>query len=223
MPASLGRHIPYGVSEPSAAAAEVAALRERLGAVGEEILVGMVSATADPEKGHDVFLTALAEAGPRLRAVVVGPHPERGFKEEIGRLGLGGRIMLEGPVSAATVGAYLCAIDVLVVPSTAFESLPLVVLEAMAAGKPVFASRLSGIPEAIVEGETGYLFEPGAVGELAELLREASATPDRLVRMGLAARERWRAMFSRGAMVTSILALYEELHASRRQRVAGNQ
>src|SRR5436305_15352442 len=85
----------------------------------------------------------------------------------------------------------------------------------MAAGKPVFASRLSGIPEAVVDGTTGRLFEPGAVDELAALLREATRTCEELVTMGMVGRERWRESFSTHAMTTSMLKLYERLVAPR--------
>ena len=116
-----------------------------------------------------------------------------------------------GRVSAADFGAHLRAIDLLVVPSTAYESLPLVILEAMAAARPVFASRLSGIPEAVVNGVTGRLFEPGAVDELAALLHHAAEARDELMTMGKAGGERWRAEYSIDAMTTSILHLYERL------------
>jgi glycosyltransferase involved in cell wall biosynthesis len=212
MPASLGRHIPYGVAEPAGSGEAVAALRERLAPGGESLLVGMVSATGDHEKGHAVFAEALARAGGDIHAVIVGPHPGPVFVELLHRLGIAHRVALEGLVHSTEVGPYLRASDVLVVPSTAYESLPLVVLEAMAAGKPVFASRLSVIPEAVLDRETGRLFTPGSVEELATLVQEARRAPDTLVRMGLAANERWKQQFSPTAMTTSMLALYEKLN-----------
>jgi glycosyltransferase involved in cell wall biosynthesis len=215
MPTHLGRHIPYGVAEPSGTDGAIAAVRTRL-AAGSDLLVGMVSATADVEKGHDALADALARAGPDVRGLIMGAHPGDGFMQRLARSGLAGRVAVVGHVPPADFGAHLRAIDVLVVPSTAYESLPLVILEAMAAGKPVFASRLSGIPEAVVEGSTGRLFEPGAVDELAALLRHATAARDELVSMGNAGRERWRTTFSASAMTTAMLDLYEQLDGSRR-------
>ena len=151
--------LPIGIPEPDGAD-RAAQLRARL-APGGELLVGMVSATADPGKGHTVLRDALGLAGDSVQAVMVGADPGDGFDG----------VTVTGRV--ASVGPYLHAIDVLVVPSTAWESLPLVILEAMAAGKPVFGSRLAGIPEAIVDGETGVLFEPGDAAALARLLAGA--------------------------------------------------
>jgi glycosyltransferase involved in cell wall biosynthesis len=215
MPPSLGRHIPYGVVAPAALSEATARLRSRLSPRGTRLLVGMVSATADPGKGHFVFVEALAQAGPDVHAVIVGPHPGDPFVERIRHLGLGGRVSLEGPVASAAVGTYLRAVDLLVVPSTAYESLPFVVLEAMASGRPVFASRLSGIPEAVVDGETGRLFEPGAVPDLGALLGDAARGGYELARMGEAGRERWQARFSIGAMNASLLELYDQLFHAR--------
>ena len=76
MPEDLGVRIPYGVAEPSAAVDAVEALRGRL-TDGNALLVGMVSAAGEVEKGHSVLVEALARAGPDVRAVVVGAHPER--------------------------------------------------------------------------------------------------------------------------------------------------
>lgn len=212
MPSELCVQIPCGVAEP---------LRDPDGAVhkrlpsGRGLLVGMVAASGERRKGHHVFLEALAEADEDLSAVVVGEHPGDSFLEQIGRLGLGDRIELTGPVSSADVGAYLHAMDIVVVPSVAYESQVLVVLEAMAAGKPVFGSRLGGIPEALLDGQTGRLFTPGAAGELAALFREARANPQRLGEMGRAGRERWRERYTSGEMVSAMLALYDQLAAQR--------
>jgi glycosyltransferase involved in cell wall biosynthesis len=214
MPPGLGTHIPYGVAEP-AGQQEAAALRERL--AGSALLVGMISATADPEKGHDVFIEALAQSDRELRAVIVGPVPDR-LPQQMRMLGLEHRVTLEGPVPPAAVGPYAHAADVLVVPSTAYESLPLVVLESMAAGKPVFASRLSGIPEAILDGETGRLFTPGAVDELTALFREAAGDPRQLEQWGSSGRRRWAADFSVEATTHKMLAFYEELLTRERSR-----
>jgi glycosyltransferase involved in cell wall biosynthesis len=213
MPHELCVRIPCGVAEPSPNAD--GKLRERLSSGGRGLLVGMVAASGEWRKGHEVFVDALADAGEDVSAVVVGAHPGDSFLEQIDRLGLSDRIELTGPVSSEQVGPYLRAMDVVVVPSVAYESQVLVVLEAMAAGKPVFASRLDGIPEALLDGRTGRLFTPGAPGELAALLQEARANPQELGEMGRAGRERWRERYTSGEMVASMLALYDELAARR--------
>ena len=219
MPADLGARIPYGVAEPTGTIDAVEALRRRL-ANGNALLVGMVSAAAEVEKGHAVFVEALARAGPDVNGVIVGAHPE-GLSQDVASSGLSGRVAVVGHVPPADFGTHLRAIDLLVVPSTAYESLPLVILEAMAAAKPVFASRLSGIPEAVTDGSTGRLFDPGSVDQLAALLRHANRARDELVSMGKAGHERWRARFSTDAMTTSMLDLYERLVAPRNHSHTG--
>ena len=211
MPAELCAHIRYGVVEPPADAN--GELRGRLSSGRRGLLVGMVAASGEWRKGHHVFLDALAEADGDVSAVVVGAHPGDSFLERIEQLDLGDRVELTGPVSSEEVGPYLHAMDIVVVPSVAYESQVLVVLEAMAAGKAVFASRLDGIPEALLDGQTGRLFNPGAAGELAALFRKAAADPGRLEEMGRAGRRRWRERYTSGQMVAAVLALYDELAA----------
>ena len=211
MPRTLCRNIRYGVAAPGGTAESVSKLRARLAPPGTKVLVGIVAATGEPHKGHTVLIEALARANVDFGLVIVGQHPGLPFVEQIDKLGLKNRVALEGPVAPDAVGPYLRAIDLLVVPSTGYESMPFVILEAMAAGKPVFASRLSGIPEAVIDGETGRLFTPGAVDELATLLRQAHRDPDALRQMGRAGNDRWRAKFSLPTMTASMLSLYEEL------------
>jgi glycosyltransferase involved in cell wall biosynthesis len=207
MPPALGRHIAYGVPEPPGSD-ESPGLRSRLATRG--LLVAMIAATADAQKGHAVLVDALARVETGLSAVVVGPVPD-GLRARVEESGLAGRLTLTGAVAPDAVGAYLHAADAIVVPSTAYESLPLVVLEAMAAGKPVFASRLSGIPEAVVDRQTGFLFTPGAVDELVELLRAAANGSARLEELGRLGRARWRERYSLEAMTRAMLALYNDL------------
>jgi glycosyltransferase involved in cell wall biosynthesis len=127
--------------------------------------------------------------------------------------GLAAQVAQVGRVEA--VGPYLHAIDVLVVPSVADESLPLVVLEAMAAGTPVVASDLSGIPEAVQDSVTGRLFRPGDAAALAAVLGELDADRDVLARLGASARSVWAERFSVTAMAAGCLALFERLTRSR--------
>jgi glycosyltransferase involved in cell wall biosynthesis len=83
-----------------------------------------------------------------------------------------GRMLLAGPQTLAGVARYLAASDLLVLPSWA-EGTPNVVLEALAAGRPVVASRVGGIPDAVVEGVTGLLVEPHDADVLARALADA--------------------------------------------------
>lgn len=205
MPPSLYERIPYGVEEPCGAD-DAAALRATLTA-DDQPLVVMVSASSDEQKGHHVLADAMARVG-EVRAVVVGAPPPEPVRARVAA-GLADRLIVAGRVPS--VGPYLHAADAVVVPSTRDESLPLVVLEAMAAGVPVLASRLSGIPEAVVDGATGRLFPPGDAGALAELLEDLAADRLRYRHLGQQARQQWEERYSADAMTRSHLLLYDRL------------
>jgi glycosyltransferase involved in cell wall biosynthesis len=204
MPARLARTIYYGVAPAPHDPRAVARLRERLAPV-DELLVGMVSARAVAEKGYDVFVEALAAAGDEVRGVLVGPPPPD-LAARAGRAGLHERLAIEGP--RGNVGDYYAAFDVLAVPSTAEECMPLVILEAASVGTPTFGSRLSGIPEAIVDGVGGRLFEPGDSAQLAQLINAAESNRATTASMGRAAQERWHNRFGLDTMTSATLALY---------------
>jgi glycosyltransferase involved in cell wall biosynthesis len=137
-------------------------------------------------KGVEVLLEAFARvaaAGPLPPLLVVGDGEHRAALERRAHdLGLDDRqVRFLGRAGAGQVRYLLERARALVVPST-YEGMPLVVLEAMAAGLPVVASRVSGIPEVVVDGETGWLVpceDPqalaGALGEALSDLRVARA------------------------------------------------
>jgi glycosyltransferase involved in cell wall biosynthesis len=206
MPPSLRRMIYYGIAPVRQEPQVAADLRKRL-APGGELLVGMVAARPEAQKGYGVFVEALAAAGERVRGVVVGRPPD-GLAAHVRAAGLEGRLAIEGPRS--NVGDYYAAIDLLVVPSTLVEGMGLVILEAASVGTPAFGSRLDGIPEAITDGVSGRLFEPGSAQELAALIERAELDRGRVAAMGCAARKRWLDDFQLDTMVRATLALYGE-------------
>ncbi len=197
MPAERWRKVPYGVREPGGAE-RAKAIRERLARPGQR-LVGMVSATADPGKGHAVLLEAMRGVSDDVRAVVIGavPPPEAMAAVDASRVTIAGRVEDLGP--------YLHAVDAVVVPSIAFESLPLVVLEAMACAKAVIGSRIAGIPEVVQDGVSGALFEPGDAIALRGLLERTSA--DQLASWGAAGRACWCERHTVEAMTSRVLEL----------------
>jgi glycosyltransferase involved in cell wall biosynthesis len=204
MPRGLGRTIYYGVRSVAHEQRAALELRRRLAPSGE-LLVGMVAARPEAQKGYDVLLAALAKAGADARCVLVGPPPP-GLAAQARAAGLRERFAIEGPRS--NVGDYYAAFDVVAVPSTTAECMPLVILEAASAGTPTFASRLGGIPEAVDDGVNGRLFEPGDAHALAALIASADRDRAQMVAMGRAARERWLERFQPQTMVRETLALY---------------
>ncbi len=112
---------------------------------------------------------------------------------------------------------YLAMFDVFILPSQ-FEGLPMSVLEAMAAGKPVVATAVGGTPEVVVDGVTGFLVEPKRADQLAERLSRLIGDPELRLRMGAAGRARVMSHFSAEGMVRATEAIYADLVAGRRRR-----
>jgi glycosyltransferase involved in cell wall biosynthesis len=108
---------------------------------------------------------------------------------------------------------YLPSFDVLAVPSR-YDASNRTVLEAMVAGLPVVATRVGGIPEIVIPGETGVLVPPDDADALASALRTLVADPDLCARMGRAGRERALAQFSYEQMITKFEAIFDEVLAA---------
>lgn len=181
-------------------------------ALRDELLAGSVGpllltiARLHPQKGHEHLLRAAREL-PEAIVALAGDGPERDRLQAMAReLGIDARVRFLG--HRTDVAALLAACDIFVLPSL-YEGLPLSVLEAMAAGRPVVATRVGGTDEAIDEGVTGRLVPPADPGALAAALRELiddRAALERLARAGRAAAERH---FSVGAMVRGVEAIYD--------------
>jgi glycosyltransferase involved in cell wall biosynthesis len=164
-----------------------------------------------PQKGLDT-LVAAARLVPEAVFVVAGDGPERGALEaQAATLGLADRMRFLG--HRRDVAALLDACDVFALPSL-FEGLPLAVLEAMAAGKPVVASHIGGTDEAVLEGVTGLLVPPADPCALARAIRVVLADPALARRLGAAGRSRVDAEFSARRMVRAVEATYDEVLAA---------
>ncbi len=139
-------------------------------------------ASLQEHKGQRVLLDAIAsEESPagRIRLTLVGDGPERARLEGQAReLGISERVAFEGSQPEDEVRRRLDETDLFVLPSLIardgqMEGLPVVLMESLACGVPTVASRISGIPEIIQDGSTGYLAEPGDAASLGEALSRA--------------------------------------------------
>ncbi|MCX7644530.1 MAG: glycosyltransferase [Rhodobacteraceae bacterium] len=140
------------------------------------------------EKGHLILLDALAALGdPVARLVFAGDGEFRGLIEErIRALGLEGRVTVTGWISSAEVRRLIAEATLVVQPSL-MEGLPVVIMEAMAQGRPVISTYIAGIPELVQDGQTGWLVPAGNEAALTAALRAAlAAPPERLRQMGRA-------------------------------------
>ena len=146
------------------------------------------------QKGQMVLIHALAklvEAHPDLHLSLIGDGEMRqDLEAAIARYDLARHVTLTGWLSEADVRAELAKAHALVMPSFA-EGLPMVVMESMAAARPVVATYIAGTPELVVPGQTGWLVPAGDPDVLAEAISDLAATPaEALSRMGQAGRSR---------------------------------
>jgi colanic acid/amylovoran biosynthesis glycosyltransferase len=165
------------------------------------------------QKGFSVLVEAIALAAPRhpgLRLVLVGDGPLRpALETAIVKNGLGGVISLAGWQDEAGVRAALAQAQALILPSFA-EGLPVVVMEAMAAGRPVIATAIAGVPELVEQGKNGWLVPAGDPAALAAAIDEMAATPAKTrTAMGRAARVRVMARHDIDHEAAKLAALIE--------------
>ena len=165
------------------------AVREEFSLAPETLLLLAVGGL-HPRKGHDVLLRALsgADGEKPWKLIIAGQGPERARLQELAESeGIAERVLLVG--QREDIPDLQAAADLFVMPSL-WEGLPLAMLEAMLAATPVVASRISGIPEAIRDGEEGLLVPPGDVSALREALSRMMADDDLRRRLGAAGEER---------------------------------
>jgi glycosyltransferase involved in cell wall biosynthesis len=191
--------------------------RRRLGASGGEVIVGMVGQIAH-WKGQDVFIDAagkLAGRYPDARFAIVGeclfPENEDTYswkiRERAKELGLGGRMVFTG--WSDQIGATMNAIDVLVHASRLPEPFGRVIVEGMAAGKPVVASRAGAGPEIVTEG-SGRLVDPGDPDALAEALDDLVGDAYTRLSVGKAAAEAAK-RFDISQTARGVMGVYAEV------------
>lgn len=174
-------------------------------------VVGCVGSLV-PCKGHAVLIEAIATVAkivPNILCLIVGEGPERARLESlIRRRHLEEIVILTG--QRKEVPQLLSLMNLFVMPSLQ-EGLGLALLEAMAAGKPVIASNVGGIPEVICDSQTGLLVPPAQPNALAEALIALSRDPARMAALASNARKRVRECFSDKSMVEGTLAVYRSL------------
>lgn len=142
------------------------------------------------QKGQLLLLEAvkvLAERGIACELVLAGDGEMRGEVEAlIDQYGLRRQVTISGWISGEQVRQQLLASRAMVLPSFA-EGLPVVIMEALALGRPVVSTFVAGIPELVVDGDNGWLVPAGSLTELvAALTKVLAATPEELQRMGKA-------------------------------------
>jgi len=200
--------IPNGVA-PTSPRKTREETRNGLG-VGAGEFAAVLIASLRPEKRIDLFGQAIAAArrtDPRIRGLIAGDGPEletlRALCEAsdgaVGMLGL-------RPDTADVIEAS----DVVCLTSDA-EALPLVLLEAMAGGRPVVATNVGGVRDAVIDGKTGRLVSPGDVEGFSAALVELAADGELAKRLGEAGRRRQEELFTVDRMVDAHYELFRHL------------
>jgi glycosyltransferase involved in cell wall biosynthesis len=207
---SVVRYVPNGIPPLPRPTHDV---RAELGIPADAPLVGTVGQLR-PEKAYDLLLRSvaiLARDRPTLHVLIVGEGPERPHLEALVReLGLSTIAHLPG--QRRDIANVLAAMDVAVCCSPA-EGSPLSVMEYMAAGVAVVATRVGGIPDLVTDGEQGLLVPPDDAVAVARAIGDLVDAPDRRAAMGAAGRMRQARDFDLQVMIERIQDLYRELYA----------
>jgi glycosyltransferase involved in cell wall biosynthesis len=217
--AAIARVLPDGLP----ALPDPLARAQARGALGldEDVFVAAVLGRISSWKGQEILARALADPALAERGAVgliAGAawrgeqRHERALSELGGRLGLGDRLRMLG--FRDDPETIYGAADVVVVPSTQPDPLPNAAIEAAASGCCVVAAGHGGLPEILRSGETGVLVAPSDPMALAHALSDLAADPERVARLGAAAREDVRERFSAKRLLDSLQALYDELVAN---------
>lgn len=203
--------IPFGVEtsrfgDAGMMAGEVLGLQKGLP------VIGTVCRLVEPKKGLRFLLEAMAHlereaAKPVCQLLIVGEGPAEEALRSLGeQLGIASRVVFSG--MRRDIPRLLSLIDIFVLPSL-YEGFGIAILEAMAAGKPVVATTVGGIPEFVVPGESGLLVQPGDSVALAAAIRQLLAQPERAKVMGRRGQEHVRKHYSIESVVRQHEQLYE--------------
>jgi len=169
-----------------------------------------------PKKGFGDLVRAcalLAKRGTLFRCEIIGEGP---LKKELGRqideLCLQKNVVLAGAKPQTQLRGRLAAANVFVLPSVVdpdggMDNLPTVIMEAMATGLPVISTNIGGIPEMIVENQTGFLVQPGDAAAMADAVKTVIDDRSSAERLGHSGYERARALFSIDKNVRELYAL----------------
>jgi glycosyltransferase involved in cell wall biosynthesis len=213
--------VTYGIS-PAPHTRPREELRKELG-VGPGDRVALTIGRLAPAKAHADMIEAFAAMSarvPEARLLLVGEGPLRPTLEaEVARRGLGQRIRLLGVGGESAELVKACDVFVL---SSVREGLPVSVLEAMRAGRPVVATDVGGTGEAVEDGVTGRLVPARDPAALAAAMEDVLGSEERMAQLGAEGLRRWEQRFTSQRMVSETEALYRsELAQARGPQAVG--
>lgn len=169
-----------------------------------------------PEKGFDLALRALARlvlSFPNLCLTIAGDGPERTKLNELtNELGLSHAVEFVGWIAPEGVHELMNQATIVVMPSRS-EGLPQVSIQAAQMARPVVAARVGGLPEVVLDGETGLLIQAEDSDALAYAIAWLLSHPEDAVRMGVAARFRAQEVFDWASYLNAYDTLYQRIFA----------
>ena len=185
--------------------------RRYLGIPGDRFAVGWIGRMTAVKRTDDVLIAfkRLRDGGVDACLCMVGDGPDRAHLERRAHeLGIVKDTLFLG--YQEDVAPFYAAFDALVLPSSN-EGTPVSAIEALAAERPVVATRVGGVPDVVEEGEDGFLVEPGATDELADRLAQLARDPALRERMGEAGRARVLPRYAVERLVDDVDRLYRSL------------
>ena len=189
--------------------------RARLGLKEADYVLGTIG-RLEEQKGHRFLLDALPilrELGLNPVLLLVGEgREETSLKTQAAQLGVSDQVRFLG--TRGDLGDLFRAMDLFVMPSL-WEGLSLAMLSAMAAGMPVVATDVGGVPQVLGRNERGYVLPPGSDARLAECILDCHAHPLDCARIGAVGAEHVRSHYSDTAMVQQVEGVYERVYRAR--------
>ncbi len=185
--------------------------RHYLGIPVNRFAVGWIGRMTAVKRTDDVLVAfkALRDRGVDACLCMVGDGPDRGqLERRAHELGIVRDTLFLG--YQENVGPFYAAFDALVLPS-GNEGTPVSAIEALAAGRPVVATRVGGVPDVVRDGEDGFLVDAGATDELADRLARLARDPELREQMGRRGRERVLPRYAVDRLVDDVDQLYREL------------
>jgi glycosyltransferase involved in cell wall biosynthesis len=186
---------------------------ERLGLAKEDFVVMSVGRLVG-WKGYRYGIRAVSlHRDPRVKYVIVGDGDNRRELEmETRKLGVEDRVVFAGPIPSREMPAYYSVADAVLFPTIGDDdAFPNALCEAMACGKPVVGTTRGGIPEGIVEGETGFLVPPGNAEAIVERVAALANDKGRVEHMGTVARRHAEEYFSWDLLVARLAQWFEDV------------
>jgi glycosyltransferase involved in cell wall biosynthesis len=185
--------------------------RRYLGISDDRFAVGWIGRMTAVKRTDDVLVAfkELRDSGVDAMLCMVGDGPDRlQLERRAHELGIMREVLFLG--YQEEVASFYAAFDALVLPSSN-EGTPVSVIEALAAERPVVATRVGGVPDVVRDGEDGFLVEAGETGDLADRLEQLARDPELRERMGRRGRERVLPRYAVDRLVEDVDELYRSL------------